>query len=189
MAPRSTPALARSPSGAERFLVAEPRVRPATDADLPFCWDMLHEAAIAAPLLRGLPMADVLARPGVASHLTGWGRAGDVGLVAVGGDGAPLGAAWHRVLAPSERELGAPALIRVPELTIAVRRPYRGTGVGSALLAALAVQARRAGYEHLAAFVDPLNGALKFFRRHGFVEAGRHVAADGVRLVMIGEIG
>ncbi|HSE91788.1 MAG TPA: GNAT family N-acetyltransferase [Methylomirabilota bacterium] len=188
MAPRM-PAAARWPFAAERLLLAEPRVRPATDADLPFCWDMLHEVAIAAPLLRGLPMADVLARPGVASHLTGWGRAGDIGLVAVGPDGAPLGAAWHRVLTPSERGLGAPALAGVPELTMAVRRACRGVGVGSALLAGLAVRARQAGYERLAALVDPLNGAVKFFRRHGFVEAGRHVGVDGVRLLLIGEIG
>ncbi len=188
MTPRP-PAAARRPFTAARMLVAEPRVRPATDADLPFCWDMLHEAALAAPMLRGLPMADVLARPGVASHLTGWGRAGDIGLIAVGTDDAPLGAAWQRLFTLSERGLGVSTPAGVPELTIAVRRAHRGFGVGSALLAGLAARAREAGYERLAALVDPLGGAVTFFRRHGFVVTGRHTGPDGVRLVMVGEIG
>jgi len=70
-----------------------------------------------------------------------------------------------------------------------VRRAHRGVGVGSTLLAGLAARAREAGYERLAASVDPLNGAARFFRRHGFVEAGRRVGSHGVRLLMIGEIG
>jgi GNAT superfamily N-acetyltransferase len=179
----------RRPFTAEGFLAARPRVRAATDADLPFCWDMLYEAAIASPVLRGLPMADVLARPGVAGHLTGWGRPGDIGLVAVGADGSPVGAAWQRVFAPSEQGLGVQGPAGVPELTLAVRRAHRGAGVGSTLLAALAARARETGYERLSASVDPLNGAIKFFRRHGFVEAGRRVGPDGVRLLMLGEIG
>ncbi len=183
------PAGARRPFTAERFLAVHPRVRPTTDADLPFCWDMLYEAAIASPVLRGLPMADVLARPGVAEYLTGWGRAGDIGIVAVGADGGPVGAAWLRVFGPSEQRLGLGAPAGVPEVTLAVRRAHRGVGVGSALLGAIAVRAREAGYQHLAAAVDPLNGAMKFFQRHGFVEAGRRVGTHGVRLLMIGEIG
>jgi len=188
MTPRSS-FTARRPFTAERFLAAHPRVRATTDADLPFCWDMLYEAAIASPALRGLPMADVLARPGVAGHLTGWGRPGDIGLVAVGADGSPLGAAWQRLFAPPEQGPGIHAPAGVPELILAVRRAHRGAGVGSTLLAGLAARAREAGYERLAASVDPLNGSIKFFRRHGFVEAGRRVGPHGVRLLMIGEIG
>jgi GNAT superfamily N-acetyltransferase len=188
MTPRTSAAV-RWSFTAERFLAAAPRVRPTTDADLPFCWDMLYEAAIAAPMLRALPMADVLARPGIADHLAGWGRPGDIGLVAVGADGAPTGAAWLRVFTPSERGLALHAPSGIPELTVAVRRAHRGVGVGSALLAGLAECARDAGHERLAASVDPLGGAVKFLRRHGFVEAGRGVGPQGVRVLMLGEIG
>lgn len=188
MTPRSSATVQR-PFTVERFLAASPRVRAATDADLPFCWDMLHEAAIASPIFRGRPMADVLARPGVASYLTGWGRPGDLGLVAVSADGTALGAVWQRVSGAAEPGAGIQAPAGVPELILAVRRAHRGVGVGSTLLAGLAARARAAGYERLAASVDPLGGSIRFFRRHGFVEAGRRVGPDGVRLLLIGEIG
>jgi len=182
-------ATARQPFTGERFVLAAPRVRPVTDADMPFCWDMLYEAAIVSSALRGLPMADVLGRPGVTDRLSAWGRPGDLGCVAVTIDGAALGAAWQRLLAPTRPGLGERAPDDAPEITIAVRRGYRGLGVGSALLAALAGRAREAGWQRLAVSVDPQGGAVRFFRRHGFVAAGRRVGPLGVRELMIGEIG
>ena len=60
------------------------------------------------------------------------------------------------------------------ELGMAVLRPFRGRGVGSALLAAAIDKARADGLHKLSLEVFPHNaGAIALYRKFGFVEEGR----------------
>lgn len=62
------------------------------------------------------------------------------------------------------------------ELGMAVARPWRGRGVGSALLAAAIERARAEGLHKLSLEVFPHNvGAIALYRKFGFVEEGRRV--------------
>jgi putative acetyltransferase len=60
------------------------------------------------------------------------------------------------------------------ELGISVDAPWRGRGVGSALLQAAETWARGRGLHKLSLEVFPTNvAALALYRRHGWVEEGR----------------
>jgi RimJ/RimL family protein N-acetyltransferase len=64
----------------------------------------------------------------------------------------------------------------VGELGVVVARPWRGRGVGSALLAAAIEKARGEGLHKLSLEVFPHNdAAIALYRKFGFVEEGRRV--------------
>ncbi len=64
----------------------------------------------------------------------------------------------------------------VGELGMAVARPWRGRGVGSALLAAAIEKARSEGLHKLSLEVFPHNeAAIALYRKFDFVEEGRRV--------------
>jgi ribosomal protein S18 acetylase RimI-like enzyme len=64
----------------------------------------------------------------------------------------------------------------VGELGMAVARPWRGRGVGSALLAAGIEKARSEGLHKLSLEVFPHNdAAIALYRKFGFAEEGRRV--------------
>jgi ribosomal protein S18 acetylase RimI-like enzyme len=64
----------------------------------------------------------------------------------------------------------------VGELGMAVARPWRGRGVGSALLTAAIEEARADGLHKLSLEVFPHNEAgIALYRKFGFVEEGRRV--------------
>lgn len=64
----------------------------------------------------------------------------------------------------------------VGELGMAVARPWRGRGVGSALVAAAIARARGEGLHKLSLEVFPHNeAAIALYRKFGFVEEGRRV--------------
>lgn len=64
----------------------------------------------------------------------------------------------------------------VGELGMTVARPWRGRGVGSALLAAAIEKARGEGLHKLSLEVFPHNhAAIALYRKFGFVEEGRRL--------------
>jgi ribosomal protein S18 acetylase RimI-like enzyme len=64
----------------------------------------------------------------------------------------------------------------VGELGMAVARPWRGRGVGSALLAAAIEKSRNEGLHKLSLEVFPHNdAAIALYRKFGFVEEGRRL--------------
>ncbi len=144
-------------------------VRDAGRADRPFLEEMLREAA----MWRGNEYAgDVLGDPHIARYVGGWGKDGDTGVVAQDERGQPIGAAWYRFFAPEEHGFGFISQ-DVPELTVAVRPGARGREVGTALLEALIVRARRAYVRALSLSVEEDNPALCLYQRLGFVPIRR----------------
>jgi GNAT superfamily N-acetyltransferase len=150
-------------------------LRLLTSSDAAFMERMMLLAGF--PPDRELP-ADALEMPHIRRFLDGWGRPGDVGVLALDDTQRPLGAAWARILdEPLLRDnRGAP----VAELTVAVEERARGRGVASALLGALAEAAVAVGHRELSLTVSPGNPAHRLYLRCGFelVREGAH------RLVM-----
>ena len=110
------------------------RFRPLLPQDQAFLWDVLH-VALWDPPPAPLRPRGILAHPDVRIYAEGWGRAGDVGVVAlVGPDATPAGAAWMRLIA------GGAGLAwvdeRTPQLGIALLPPYQRQGHGEPLLRA-----------------------------------------------------
>jgi GNAT superfamily N-acetyltransferase len=118
---------------------------------------------------RELP-ADAREMPHVRRFLDGWGRPGDVGVVALDDTHRPLGAAWARVMdKPLLRDDKDAA---VAELAIAVEPHARGRGVGRTLLDALAEAAGTAGHRELSLSVSPRNPAHRLYVRCGYEPVG-----------------
>lgn len=145
------------------------RIRRLTEADTPFMERMMLFAGF--PPDHPLP-PDPLSMLHVRRFVEGWGRAGDVGVIAVSETGRPLGAAWARRLdVPLLRdEAGIP----VAEVAIAVEDDARGSGKGSALLRALDREAGAVGHRSLSLSVSPRSAAVRLYER-----AGYELVADG----------
>jgi GNAT superfamily N-acetyltransferase len=144
-------------------------MRLARKDDEPFLWRML--AAAAGNGYDTVPVDDVGADPVTSRYLDGWGRPGDVGVVALDGD-EPVGAAWCRFF-----RVDAPAYGFVdeatPELAIGCLPNHRGQGIGRLLLEALFEAAHGAGFERLSLSVSTANErAVRLYRRLGFQPVG-----------------
>jgi ribosomal protein S18 acetylase RimI-like enzyme len=142
-------------------------IRPATPADEPILWDMLFYAANMAE--DGATSSEAAkAHPYLAEFVAGWGRPGDLGVIAIDiAAGHALGAAWLRRLRGPEKRYAALA-DGVPELAIAVAPAAIGQGIGGALLSAL-LDLARGQYPAIALSVRESNPARRLYERHGFV--------------------
>ncbi|MFN8490543.1 MAG: N-acetyltransferase [Caldilineaceae bacterium] len=142
-------------------------IRPATQADEPVLWEMLFEAAH----LRDEGHTSVQAakdRPELALYVTGWGRTGDLGVIAIDAEyNQPVGAAWVRLLT-GENKGYAYVDDATPELAIGVHPAYRGQRVGSAMLAQL-FPITKAHYPGICLSTRATNTpAMRLYERMGF---------------------
>lgn len=115
----------------------------------------------------------VLKTPQLARYAVGWGRPGDLGLVAVDLDGprglhVPVGAAWIRHFRSTEPGYGflEPG---VPELSLAIVPGRRRMGIGRALLVAILDRARESGIRRVSLSVGRANPAKELYESAGFV--------------------
>lgn len=162
----------------------ELRIREAAPADEPFLWRMLARA-VALPPTVPPPVEEVREDPGLAGYLEGWGRDGDVGLIAEA-DGTPVGAAWYRLF-PAERPAYGFVADDVPEIGLAVDEGWRGRGVGRSLLTALAARARQEGRGGLSLSVDSRNAAaIGLYRSMGFQVVGGDAGHPTMLLRLVG---
>jgi ribosomal protein S18 acetylase RimI-like enzyme len=108
-------------------------------------------------------------------YVDGWGRPGDVALVAAEGPN-PVGAAWFRRFPASAPGYGF-VDEQTPELTIAVVPSRRRHGVGQELLDALLARAVAEGVPAVSLSVENGSPAVAFYERNGFSPAGEHGGA------------
>ncbi len=142
-------------------------IRRAAPADESILWDMLFYAANMAE--EGTASSEAAkSHPYLAEFVEGWGRAGDLGVIAIdSAGGTALGAAWLRCLSGAEKRYIAVAE-GVPELAIAVAPAAIGQGIGGALLGAL-LDLARGHYSAVALSVRASNPARHLYERHGFM--------------------
>ena len=108
----------------------------------------------------------VVNTPGIARYVSGWGRAGDLGFIAVDELGPPIGAVWSRL--GSEDDPGFAFLNNeTPELGMAVLPEHRGQGIGTALLERYLAEAK-ASYRSVSLSVSQQNPAMRLYERYGF---------------------
>jgi len=132
---------------------------------------MLYEAIFVPPGTMPPPRS-VLGRPEVARYLKGWGREGDLGVIAEDAVAQnPVGATWLRLGTNEDHGYGF-VNEETPEIIIAVRPSFRNKGVGTVLLKKLL---REAGFRYRAVSLSvwPENPALRLYVRLGFVVVAR----------------
>lgn len=157
-------------------------LRTATADDAGFLADMLVAAVNWDPARQPLSLDQVLANPRLAHYVEGWPRVSDLGVVAVGADGQPVGAAWLRLFSRDDPGYGFVSE-DIPELSVGVLPSWRGQGVGRALLADVARQAAERGFSHICLSVERANRARRLYVSQGFttVESG----SDSDTMVMV----
>ena len=152
-------------------------LRPALPTDVDLLTDLVVEAVNWTGEQR-VTVADVGADDHLARYVEGWGRPGDIGVVAVGDAGEPLGAAWVRLLTADRAGWGFVAE-DVPELTLGVLPPGRGVGAGSALLDACLDTVRAEGFRAVSLSVEDGNDLARgMYERRGFLVVGREGGSD-----------
>ncbi|HKY06543.1 MAG TPA: GNAT family N-acetyltransferase, partial [Blastocatellia bacterium] len=111
-------------------------IRPITTANEPFLWEMIYQA-IYVPDGAEPPPREIIKKPEIARYVSGWGRDGDLGFLAVEATTArPVAAAWLRLMSAAAPGYGY-IDDHTPELSVAVLPQYRGCGVGTRLLTCL----------------------------------------------------
>jgi len=142
---------------------------------------VLYEAVAWDPQRQLPPMELTVAHPELARYHDGWGRAGDLAVLAES-DGTVVGGALCRLFTEADHGHGF-IDETTPELAVAVWPGHRGTGVGTRLMEALEAAARRAGFERLSLSVDADNPARRLYLRCGY----EPVSEDdgGVRMVKV----
>lgn len=157
--------------------------RPAGPNDVEFLKKMLYEAAAWNPDWPREQVIQALADPILERYHRGWGRPGDVGVIAEI-QGEAVGAAWFRLFTVDEPGHGY-VDERTPELGIAVLPLYRRKGIGETLLRALMSEARQEGFTALSLSVAPHNRSRMMYERAGF----RKVGEEGESWVMRADLG
>jgi ribosomal protein S18 acetylase RimI-like enzyme len=153
-----------------RFRRAEPRDEPALR-------EMLFWAVFVAPGTIP-PDTSIVERPELARYVTGWGRSGDDGVIAITPPGDPIAGAWVRLW--SEHDHGYGFIdVHTPELSVAVRADLRGRGIGTQALRQL-LQRADAAYESVSLSVSVRNPAVRLYERFGFTM----VSTDGASMTM-----
>jgi len=143
-------------------------IRELRPSEVAFLQEMLYTALDWRPDVELPPREWVLDHPQVAPFHTGWGRPGDVGLVAQQGD-VPIGLAWYRFFTEEEHGEGF-VDPDTPEVAVAVVDGHRGRGIGGMLMESIHDRAREQGVARISLSVDADNPAKRLYLRLGYVD-------------------
>lgn len=154
-------------------------IRPVRSDEVDHLQRVLYDAVSWDPDQVLPPYEIVVNHPELFRYHQGWGRTGDLGVVAeLNGD--VVGAAFCRLFTEEDHGHGF-IDDRTPELAISVWDGHRGGGIGSRLLNGLEDAARQEGIDRLSLSVDHYNPAHRLYLRSGY----QPVSSDesGVRMV------
>jgi ribosomal protein S18 acetylase RimI-like enzyme len=139
----------------------------------------LFEAVAWNPERQLPPFELTIEHPELARYHRGWGRPGDLGVVATDGNDV-VGVALCRLFTAEDHGHGY-VDDATPELAVAVADRCRGSGLGTRLMEALAEAARAAGVTRLSLSVDDGNPAVRLYERLGYEEISRD--EGGIRMI------
>jgi [ribosomal protein S18]-alanine N-acetyltransferase len=157
-------------------------IRHGNSDDISFLWEMLYQA-IYVPEGQTPPPKEIMNEPHINQILDGWGRSGDLSLIAVDTSNQPVGAVWIRLFDDENKTFGYVDR-ETPILGIALQPHVRGKGIGTLLIEEVLKRAKELGYKKISLSVDPNNPALRLYERYGFEKIG----VDGTSWDMITEL-
>ncbi|MEQ1639112.1 MAG: GNAT family N-acetyltransferase [Methylococcales bacterium] len=138
-------------------------LREARLEDEQFLWEAQYHAALLE--YDSEPMVAVRSNPILANYVDGWGRTGDIGIIAEH-ENKLLGAAWFRLFPEDSKGWGW-IDEKTPEVSIAVLPELRQRGIGTSMLTRLLEIACKEN-EMLSLAVRSTNPAVRLYQRLGF---------------------
>lgn len=146
------------------------RIRPAAPEDVDELWHALYYASHSGDEA-GVGLGDIRSNSGLQRYVDGWGRDGDMGVIAEVEDRF-AGAAWVGLAPETARDDPAFVDAATPELAIAVLPRFQGEGVGTMMLDRL-IEVARESFSAVVLTVRAGNPAERLYLRLGFTEVGR----------------
>lgn len=138
-------------------------LRKAKFEDEQFLWEAQYHAALLES--DNEPMVAVRSNPILANYVDGWGRAGDIGIIAEH-ENRLVGAAWCRLFPEDSKGWGW-IDEKTPEISVAVLPKFRQRGIGTSMLVGLLEIACEEN-EMLSLAVRSTNPAVRLYLRLGF---------------------
>ena len=129
------------------------------------------------------PIQQALVDEQLTKYWQGWGRPGDLGIVASRElDGVPVCCAWVRQLSPDDDGYLAHGVLELAFGTVASER---GQGIGSETLARLLEECRRVSASGISLSVRADNPVVRLYRRLGFELLSEIVNRVGTRSLVM----
>ena len=168
----------------EVFNTSDVRLRRVGVSDEDFLWLMLFYASHSNDE-PGVGPGDVKANVDLRRYVVGWGRTGDVGVIAETEERI-CGAAWLRLFTESDRLDPAYVDDRTPELAVAVLPGLERDGIGTRMLTSLFESAKQF-HPAVVLSVRLGNPAIRLYERLGFRAVSHmtnRVGTESVKMVL-----
>lgn len=151
---------------------------PLENTTTAFFHDIFHSSFYNPPGAPPIPF-ETIRNPELRRYYEYWGREGDLGFV-VRQDGEEIGAIWSRRFTEEEPGYGFVSP-DVPEFGIAIKRGFRGDGIGQQLIDHFLGALRARGDKQVSLSVHGDNHAAQWYQRMGF----RTIAFNGKTMTMV----
>lgn len=138
------------------------QIRTIVASDYPLLCDFLYEA-IFVPEGTEPPPRSILALPELQVYVDGFGSGADDHALLAEVDGSAVGAVWVRMM----QDYGH-LDDQTPSMAIALYAPYRGLGIGTALMQRMLDRLGECGYAKVSLSVQKQNAAFRLYQRLGF---------------------
>jgi len=153
-------------------------IRDLQPSEYPFLREMFYTALHVRPGIKPPPKS-IIDEPALAKYIAYWGqRPDDIALVGTTKDQL-AGAIWCRVLKKTEKGYGY-IDDYTPELSMAIKPPFRNKGLGGRLLSAAFDALNQKGFLQVSLSVDQDNQAIRLYQRFGF----KIVSEEGTAFTM-----
>lgn len=155
------------------------RIREMKASEYPLLNEFIYEA-IFIPKGAAAPPKEIINNPDLQVYVSGFGTQKDDHCVVAEADSKVIGAAWVRIM----NDYGH-VDDQTPSLATALYKPYRGLGIGTAMLKALLALLQTKGYQRTSLAVQKANYALKMYQDLGY----QIVAENETEYIMIKHLG
>lgn len=154
-------------------------IRPLREEECPLLEDFLYEAIFLPEGCTGeLPRSILRTDPRLAAAIRDFGSLPHDDCLVAEVEGAVIGAVWVRIA----EEYGHMD-DETPSFAISLYRPYRGQGIGTALMRQMLERLREKGYPRASLGVNKENYALRMYEKLGFQIVGD--GADETEWLMV----
>ena len=145
-----------------KVIKMEYTIREIKESEVPLLSEFVYEA-IFTPEGFTLPEKSIIEHPSIQVYVEGFGTKADDFCVVAEADNTIVGAAWVRIM----NDFGH-VDDETPSLAMSLYKPYRGLGLGTALLSELLLRIKAKGYKRTSLSVQKANYAVKLYRKLGY---------------------